>query len=329
MEFSKLLRANGFEKFLDPLTPIPEERCKKSDNSIATNPKYTHWLLTDQNLAAALCSTISQTVLPYVIHLDSTSKIWATLETRFQATNRSKVIQLKNELHNISMKTSTMTQYLTEIKSIVDQIAAAGSVVDTEDVILYILNGLPPPYQAFKTAIRTMITPISLDNLYPLLLSEEVNIAHDSARINAPADPNLALYSSRGRGKKQQGRSVNNALPSTRSSSDKGMICQICHKKGHNATNCWHRLNMQYTPSARNRALAATQDPPSTNWFLDSGASSHLTNSLENLSLENPYTGAENVTIGDGRSIPVAHSGSGLLKINGCKLNLDQILHTP
>ncbi|KAI0528665.1 hypothetical protein KFK09_001207 [Dendrobium nobile] len=306
----KLLHTNGFEKFLDPLSPTPDKQCWQSDDSMSLNPKYTQWLLTDQNLAAALCSTISQSILPYIIHLESTSKIWTALEMRFQSTNKSKVIQLKNELHNISMKTSTMIQYLMEIKSLVDQIVAAGSVFDTEDIILYILNSLPPSYQAFKTAIRTMLTPISLDNLYPLLLSEEVNIAQDAARISTPADPNLALYLLRGRGRKQRGRPCHNNSVTTRSSSDTVIICQIFHKKGHNAANCWHILYMQYSPSSGNKALAAKQYPPSTNWFLYSGASSHLTNSLENLSLANPYQGSDNVTIGDGGSITVAHSGS-------------------
>ncbi|XP_020705617.1 uncharacterized protein LOC110116412 [Dendrobium catenatum] len=207
-----------------------------------------------------MCSTISPSILPYIINLDSTSKIWTALENRFQSTNQSKVIQLKNELHNISMKTSTMTQYLTDIKALVDQIAAAGSVVDTEDIILYILNGLPPSYQAFKTAIRTMITPISLDDLYPLLLSEEVNISADAARNLPPADPNIALYMQRGRGRRQRGRSNNNNPTTVISTADSTTTCQICHKRGHSEANCWHRLNESYVPRSRNTALAATQE---------------------------------------------------------------------
>lgn len=55
------------------------------------------------------------------------------------------------------MKNQIMTQYLLELKTPVDNINAAGSYVDTKDIILYILNGLPPTYQTFKTAIQTIL----------------------------------------------------------------------------------------------------------------------------------------------------------------------------
>ncbi|KAI0498184.1 hypothetical protein KFK09_021425 [Dendrobium nobile] len=149
----KIFRANGFERFLDSSASPPATNLSQSDGNTSPNPACAQFLLTDQNLAAALCSTISSPVLPYIINLESTAQIWSTLETRFQATNRSKVIQLKNELHNISIKNLTMSQYLMEIKSLVDRIAAAGSTIDQEDIILYILNGLPSSYQSFKTSI--------------------------------------------------------------------------------------------------------------------------------------------------------------------------------
>ncbi|XP_020675279.1 uncharacterized protein LOC110094394 [Dendrobium catenatum] len=155
-QITKILRANKFERYLDPSVPPPLPTLTRSDGTTVPNIRYAQWTLTDQNLAAAICSTISPSILPYLINLDSTSAIWTTLELRFQSSNRSKVIQLKNDLHHITMKTS-MTQYIVDIKYLVDQIASVGSVLNTEDIILYILNGLPATYQAFKTAIRMML----------------------------------------------------------------------------------------------------------------------------------------------------------------------------
>ncbi|KAI0488976.1 hypothetical protein KFK09_028817 [Dendrobium nobile] len=217
-----------------------------------------------------MCSTISTSIIPCVVNLDSIAEIWSTLETRFQSSNRSKVIQLKNSLHNIALKNQPVTQYLTKIKVLVDQISASVSSVDNEDVILYILNGLPQSYQSFKTAIRTMLNPISLDQLYPLLLSEEINIAADTVRSAPLNDPQTALFIPRSRGRRARGRNYNNINNATRSKSNPNanVICQICSKRGHVATTCWHRLDQNYGQSHAtdtHRALAAQIEIPPSN----------------------------------------------------------------
>ncbi|XP_020699542.2 uncharacterized protein LOC110111847 [Dendrobium catenatum] len=244
----KIIRANGFYNFLVPPIVPPESSDQIQEGSSSSTTSTGNRHLTDQTLSAAICATISPSILPYVISLESTAEIWHSLEARFQSSNRSKVIQLKNELHNVSLKTSTMTQYLSEIKSLVDQIAAAGSTVDIEDIILYILNGLPPPYQAFKTSIHTMLTPISLDQLYPLLLSEEIHIAADTARQITGNDPNMALFGYRGRGRRSRGRQNQSSTGQSRSNPNSSVICQICFKKGHSANSYWHRLNASTLP---------------------------------------------------------------------------------
>ncbi|KAI0501873.1 hypothetical protein KFK09_016818 [Dendrobium nobile] len=255
-QFAKLLKANGFSHFLAPTSAL---------ENADPNQDLQSWSVTDQNLATAMCSTISPEVLPYVIHLESTSEIWSTLHTRFQSSNRSKVIQLKNELHNLSVQALSMSQYLTEVKKIVDQISAAGSTVDPEDVIIYILNGLPPEYQSFTTTIRTMQQSLSLDNLYALLISEEIHLKAAASRFPKLPDFQTALYSSRGRGKRGRGRSnrESNSVNSTTQFS--AVTCQICKKKGHQADACWHRLNTNYIPSQSNsknaNALLAANEP--------------------------------------------------------------------
>ncbi|PKU82824.1 Retrovirus-related Pol polyprotein from transposon TNT 1-94 [Dendrobium catenatum] len=130
----KLFSTNGFEGYLTGSQTSP------ADESSAD---FRPWKLVDQNLVSALFSTISPGILPYILNLTTAHEIWTTLEGRLQPTNRSRVIQLKNELHNVTMGDNSMQQYLAQVKSIVDNIAAAGSKVETEDILHYILNGLP------------------------------------------------------------------------------------------------------------------------------------------------------------------------------------------
>ncbi|PKU85928.1 Retrovirus-related Pol polyprotein from transposon TNT 1-94 [Dendrobium catenatum] len=174
----------------------------ETDNTNRGSPSDV-WLLLDQNLASALLSIISTSILPYVLSLKHYADIWATLAHQLQAPTRSHVVQLKNELYHLSKGDQSMTQYLLNIKSKVDAIAAAGISIDPEEIILHTLNGLPAKYQTFKTAIRTNLQPINLDDLYTLLCSEELNLAHEATQelqsLHLTDNP-LALAATRGRG---------------------------------------------------------------------------------------------------------------------------------
>ncbi|PKU87515.1 Retrovirus-related Pol polyprotein from transposon TNT 1-94 [Dendrobium catenatum] len=325
----KIFKANDFESFLEP----PLQTFTDQDPLDPESDVYK-WRLTDRNLAAAISSTISATVIPYVMHLESCHEIWTALQIRFQSANRSKVMQLKNELQNISMRNLSMQDYLMEIKKTVDLIISAGCNLDTEDIILHILNGLPPPYQSFKTAIRTLQTPLSLDSLYAMLVSEEIHLRQDSQRFSTVQDTQTALYTNRGRGRRGRSRPPQSINQGTKTTSKSSLICQICTKRGHSAEVCWHRHNPNFiTPSAQSatngQALLVTADAPSSEWYLDSGASSHMTHGHENLAQSTAYQGSEHVTVGDGRSIPIAHSGTGILPTPERKLFLSQLLHIP
>ncbi|KAI0507926.1 hypothetical protein KFK09_014054 [Dendrobium nobile] len=169
----KCFHINGFTGILDG-TSLCLSPSASSDNSFSSNnPSLKKILnLTDQNLAAALYSVTSPTILPYILTLIQYHDIWATLEHRLQATTRSRIIQLKNELHHLSKGEKSITQYLLDLKSKVVAIQAADNTIDHEDVILYTLNRLPSSYQSFKMAIRTNLQPLKLDDLYILLCSE-------------------------------------------------------------------------------------------------------------------------------------------------------------
>ncbi|KAL0916257.1 hypothetical protein M5K25_013750 [Dendrobium thyrsiflorum] len=189
--------------------------------------------------------------------------------------NRSRVIQLKNELHSISMQ-----EYLSHVKRLVDKHCSCRRKCHS----LY-SQWLMTSYKAFKTAIRTKLTPVSLDDLYSLRCSEEVNQTTDTIKelvitdSVSPPNPHFALTTNHG------------------------------HGRGRSAYSC----------------ADSTTHP----WYLDSGATSHLTPDAQILQHPSEYTGNEQVLVGNGNSLPIHHSGKGLLPTPSCKLSLTPLLHIP
>ncbi|PKU75385.1 Retrovirus-related Pol polyprotein from transposon TNT 1-94 [Dendrobium catenatum] len=233
----KVFRANCFEGYLDGSTPCPPRQLSSTTGTLTTNTLYSTWMLIDQNLAAALFSTISAPLLPYVLNLESCSEIWQMIGKRLQLSNRSRILQIKNDLNFISMANKTMQQYLTEIKQKVDALTVAGYTLHSEDIIMNTLNGLPASYQGFKTAI-----PFVAD-------STETSIS---------------------------------AFPGQ-----------------------------------------------SSDWVLDTGATSHITNDPNQLLTAHPYQGTQQIQVGNGQSIPIAHTGQGILPTPNRKLSLSPLLHVP
>lgn len=107
--------------------------------------------------------------------------------------------------------------------------------------------------------------------------------------------------------------------------------CQICLKRGHNASICWYRFDEQYGPTASPQAFVAQPFSSSTptEWFLDSGASHHVTSNLNNLSSYIPYTGLDSLQIGNGTGMKIHHIGSSSFQFDTCTIYLHDILHVP
>ncbi|PKU83709.1 Retrovirus-related Pol polyprotein from transposon TNT 1-94 [Dendrobium catenatum] len=331
--------ANGYAGHLTGASPSPAD---------ATSPEALRWHLEDNNLLSALFSTISPSILPYIITATTAQEVWQVLERRLQPTCRSRVIQLKNELHHVQMKNLTMQQYLSQIKTIVDSIAASGSRVDPEDIIIHILNELPSSYNPFKAAIRTYPIQFDLDNLYSMLCSEEINVTQEHAKDSITEAGSTALYTTsstfqKGRSQKRyfksknQQTSQNSAILVSVQPPTVNTIrptCQICGKPGHIAINCWHRCNFKYAPTTTRSTQAYTvQTNPnnSSEWILDTGATSHLTPDIHNIQHPNSYTSPDSVSIANGSSIPIQNSGQGLLPLPDTphKLYLRKLLHVP
>ncbi|KAM1666352.1 hypothetical protein ACFX14_045629 [Malus domestica] len=109
--------------------------------------------------------------------------------------------------------------------------------------------------------------------------------------------------------------------------------CQICGSSSHEAIDCFDRMNPDIFGRVPPTKLAAMYthyaSKPSPSWILDSGATSHITHDISNISSPTPYTGEDKVYIGDGKGLSIRHTGSTLLNTAHASFKLNNVLHVP
>ncbi|KAH9659677.1 hypothetical protein KPL70_023950 [Citrus sinensis] len=108
-----------------------------------------------------------------------------------------------------------------------------------------------------------------------------------------------------------------------------GVMCQICFRFNHTVAECRDRFNKNFAPSFPVQGYHRNQGPKSAymatsegvadqGWYLDSGATHHLTNSVQNL------------TDGNGQGLQITHIGNACLYTSfGACIHLRDILCVP
>jgi histone deacetylase 1/2 len=290
------------------------------------------------------------------------------LEGMFSPRSRARVIQIRTQLTAAKKKGTPPADYFRQMKHLADTLAAIGQPLREEETISYILAGLGPDYDALVTSLTTRNDDITLDEVYSHLLAfEQRHEQHDADLVIGTGGPS-ANFSGRqqggrpnygggggnqqgggGRGNQGRGRDQGRGggrggPPQGRGNGGQGQqggqghnggggtprpVCQICNKVGHSAIRCYQRYNHAYSddePSANHAATSYNVDPA---WYMDTGATDHITSDLDRLAARDAYNGNERVHIGNGAGWHIAHIGHGTLNTTAKSLALRNVLHVP
>lgn len=163
-EVVHVLRGNSLEGYLDGTVTIDYEVWQKQDE------KIFFWML----------SSLSPAILDELIHrfVGSAFLLWKQLRHMFVHRYFPVVGNLRAQLESIKRNDSTCDKFLKEVQLITDKLIQAGSFVDYNMIVHYILNGLGHEYEPFVSNVITlsMAEPITMLKLHRLILDEEARL---------------------------------------------------------------------------------------------------------------------------------------------------------
>ncbi|CAA7035584.1 unnamed protein product [Microthlaspi erraticum] len=299
------------------------------------NPQYDSWFCTDQLVRSWLFGTLSEEVLGHVHNLPTSRQIWLSLAENFNKSSLAREFSLRSKLQLLQKKDKSFSDYCKEFKTVCDSLSAIGKPIDENMKIFGLLNGLGSEYDPIATVIQSNLTKFPPPTFNDVVSEiEGFDIKLKAREEAASATPHLAFNTTksdsgapqyntnfRGRGRYSQNRGRGGYTTrgrgfaqhqTTSTTTGERPVCQICGRVGHTAVRCYNRFDNNYQDDPKTQAFSTlcASDESGKEWYPDSGASAHVTQSTNNLQTAMAYEGNDAVLVGDGAFLPITHVGS-------------------
>ncbi|KAJ8637449.1 hypothetical protein MRB53_011716 [Persea americana] len=299
-------------------------------NNVATpNPAYATWMRQDQLLYGALVGTLASTVAPLITQADTSHEAWKILEDTYANPSRGHTNLLKEKLKTMTKGTQSVSEFMQQVKGCADLLASLGKKQDPEDIIDVVLKGLDPSFQSVIDGVHARDTTIQFEELHEKLINKELHNNLAAPPSNAPASA-MTMHTKPNKNKQKAPYPPSNwssppppssawqspppyqpVSPQPRPFKPFQGRCQWCRETGHVVGFCPifrqtaphlrppPPVRPPYNPSPQPQAQHNIIQPSPQPWLVDSGASHHVTNDLQNLSLHYPYAGPDELIVGN------------------------------
>lgn len=302
------------------------------DRAPTINPNYTQWKKQDKLIYNALLGAISPTIQPLISRAVTAVQIWETLAATYAKLCCKHIKQLKHQLKKSSKGNKTIDEYLQGLIQRFGELALFGKVIDHDDQLKCVLEGLPKEYKSVVDQIKRRDMPPTLTEVHELLRNHEANLLIKQPPDSLPVTANVMSHHNMFENNRNNNHTPNMQQRKYQSRFDNRPPrphqgrCQICGICGHSARRCTQlqtiiqpqRIDMSqqsspFTPWQPRANISVGPSYNANNCLLDSRETHHITSDLNNLWLHLPYIGENEVIIGDSSGLPISQNGPTLL----------------
>lgn len=164
----------GVAEHLSPPVTPSSTSTEKAPEKIIPIIETPRWKCNKSVVKSWIYSTLVVPLLHFIFRKQSaTYEVWETIEILFYDNKNNKVVQIDNELCNITIGNSSMVDYCNWVKSLDDFLDDMDAKVLIINIFSYMLNGLSLKYCHIATIIwHQWLVPSFLDTLYMLVLED-------------------------------------------------------------------------------------------------------------------------------------------------------------
>ncbi|CAI7811878.1 unnamed protein product [Closterium sp. NIES-53] len=296
-KFQVLMMERGLWGFFDGTETDPN-----NESDIAA------WKKKDQKAFATLISRIGINLVSSVhmcMKLEASAhEAWKRLETMHMNKTLHGKILARNAFYTVKMRAGeSMLEYATRVEELGEMFMDLGGTVTEEDWILTLLCGLPEEWSTVITTLDSVQDTWTKEMVVGLLL-------HEESRRRQFANE-----------------------------SEGGTLWRECRKrpsdwtpsKARNHEGNAHTTSGDADDSRESIVLLAGDgtNTPSDAWFLDTGATQHMTHSASFLTNVGAPRDVTRVIFGNNKSLPVVGVGSTRLIVDGGPVDITNVLHVP
>lgn len=358
-QFESFLSSQSLLGSINGSSPRPAPTAMVQNGDVVTeeaNTEFVKWIRKDQLLMAWLFGSLTKEALRSVYGLQSAQEVWFSLGKKYNMVYATRKLDLQRKLQGLKKTQKTMAEYLSEVKSVCDQLDSIRCPVSDQEMIYGAPSRLDKEYESICTVMEHFMDSVPEmsfeDAVFKLVnFDDKLKVYSQAPEVT----PHLAFHTDRGYSNRVRGYYNNRGIRS-RGSGDSGSYstrgrrfhqqfsgsnstnrpqCQICGRLGHTAVRCYNRFDQNYqSAETLHNALTTVKlsDQHQHNgqeWYPDSAASSHITNDGSRLQSSEPYLGNYQVIVGNGDFLPITHVGSVALQTPTCILPLEDVLVCP
>lgn len=239
-------------------------------------------------------------------------EIWTKLKSMYEDRGLTRKIGLLRTLISMRLETSgTMQAYIDSVMDTASKLDSIDFKVEDDWLAAILLAGLTDEYKPLIMSFEAQDGKLSAETIKMKLLDTE---------CSATESQNNALLSKK-KGKQSKQSKQNR---------HKGKKCFVCDGDDHISTNCVKKQQQQQknTSTAKRAFITRCSQKWSDDWYVDSGASSHMTPNVSLLSNCKRTTINEILTANDEQML-VKCSGDAKLSLNAEEVSVNNVMYVP